>query len=74
MRTVSLVCILALVVAPVLAMQREGNVITLTDDEMKACAEGEGCVMGPKKAVRELMEQAYERGRVAGVRECKDRT
>jgi hypothetical protein len=49
---------LALAAAPVMAAQQQGNVITLEPHEVAGCEAGGGCILIPKAALREALQQA----------------
>lgn len=70
MRIVVLLIAGVFAVAPVTALQREGNTLTLTDEETAACEAGGGCIVAPKDAIHKAMEVIAERARLG----CKDRT
>jgi hypothetical protein len=52
--------------APLCALEKEGPVITLTDEEDALCEDGGGCIVAPKdelyKAFEVVRTKAYEEG------------
>lgn len=70
MKTTILLLASALAIAPVNAIQREGNVITLTDEEAAACEAGGGCVVAPKAEIQRVLLEVHTRT----LQGCKDRT
>ena len=56
-----------LMVGPAPAYQVEGNVFTLTDQEMAQCRAEGGCVLYSREGLREEMADAYQQGLMRGL-------
>lgn len=58
------------ILAPAQAITVSGNTLTLTDEEMQACAAGGGCVLAPvdaiKASIAQRQQEAFEVGVDAG--------
>lgn len=52
----ALVIALCLSIVPVSAIEMKGKTIKLTDAEMKLCADGDGCIVVPRAALREAID------------------
>lgn len=71
---IAYVMTLLTLIAPAMAIETKGNVITLTDEERLVCNAGGGCEVIPAFALgaaflklqKEVSEKAYEAGANAG--------
>lgn len=63
-----------LIAAPLCAYEREGAVITLTPDEVKACEEGGGCVVRTIRVIERAIERAEDDGRRSERIACRNIT
>ena len=61
MKSILVLCALFLAIAPVTAIQVEGNVFTLTDEEMSECVSGGGCVFATKQQIFNAMKSVHDR-------------
>ena len=57
-----------LISAPLCALEQVGNVVILTDDEMRTCQDGEGCAVVPRALLRDVIKGAY----LTGLHECRN--
>jgi hypothetical protein len=59
------------VLAPAMALTINGNTITLTDAESRACVQGGGCLVMPAEYLQSELARLQQEAYDAGVRETK---
>jgi hypothetical protein len=62
MKSAALFLIACIATAPVTALERQGNVLTMSDEEAALCVVGEGCILVPKETLLRLLKSQREQG------------